>query len=352
MLSSNSVGTVRLHTRLGLLLFACLVAVFKAVQYQKIAVMPTGGGASPPKTSKPSTAVGKTKTGTLDEREAINKQPNAGSSGRSRSVAPPPYPQSFPKNVCSAAQKDFRSASGVFAIITGMERSGTTIVSALIMSAPNLYGGFECGLLEASEPSEFRQVSPFFDWMTGPTAYDRLWALTEEQRETLVSHSCHAEQYIQLRKDSPLFHNNTQSWIIDKTPRYIYNLLSIMDRTPGVPVIVTMKTREQQIASWRKRSDMPDFDVGATRKLVKRVDRILLQAQAKYPGRIHVVNTTELMIHPGAEMNAAFDFLGLRWKRGYKTLDAFTAKNGGGLDKNVGRTFLLASKKDSNVAQG
>lgn len=321
--------------------------------------MPTGGGASPPKALKQSSVVGKTKTTVsdatahaLDEREAINKQSREGSSGRSRSMSPPHYPQSFPENVCSAAKKDFRSASGLFAIITGMERSGTTIVSALIMSAPNLYGGFECGLLEASEPSEFRQVSPFFDWMTGPTAYERLWALTDEQRETLVGHSCHAEQYIQLRKDSPLFQNNTQSWIIDKTPRYIYNLLSIMDRTPGVPVIVTMKTQEQQIASWRKRSDMPDFDAPATRKLVRRVNRILLQAQAKYPGRIHVVNTTELMIHPGAEMNAAFDYLGLRWKRGYKTLDAFSAKNGGGLDKNVGRTFLpkQETKKDSKVA--
>ena len=362
--NSFGVGTVRLNTRLGrLLLCACLLTVLKAVHYQKVAIRPTGdSGAAPPPTSEPPTRVS-TSTNLLLSEDAvravdgvgsINKPPRGDSNGRSRSVSPPPFPTSFPKNVCSAAQNDFRSASGLFAIITGMERSGTTIVSALIMSAPNLYSGFECGLLEAAKPSEFRQVSPFFDWMTGPTPYERLWALTDEQRETLVGHSCHAEQYIQLQKDSPLFHkhNNTQSWIVDKTPRYIYNLLSIMDRTQGVPVIVTKKTPKEQIASWRKRSDMPEFDVQATIKLVRKVNRMIVQAQAKYPGRIHVVNSTELMLHPDAVMEAAFDFLGLQWKPEYKTLDAFRAKNGGGQDKNTGRSFLPKATKDSNVAQG
>ena len=282
----------------------------------------------------------------LDELEAINKQPHR------RSVSPPPYPTTFPKNVCSASKRDFRSASGLFAIITGLERSGTTIVSALIMSAPNLYSGFECGLLEVATPSDFREVSPFFDWMTGPaTASERLWALTNDQRENLVSHSCHAEQYIQLRNDSRLFHqgNNENSWIVDKTPRYIYNLTDIMSRTHGVPVIVTQKTREQQIASWQKRSDMLDFDHQATENLFARVDLILSKAQARYPGRIHVVNTTELMLHPDSVMESAFSFLGLQWKPEYKTLDAFTAKNGGE-DKNVGKTFRPnTAKKDIKV---
>ena len=50
---------------------------------------------------------------------------------------------------------DFRKKSGIFCIITGIEHSGTTMVSSLLMNAPNVYGAFELGLLLAPTPQQF-----------------------------------------------------------------------------------------------------------------------------------------------------------------------------------------------------
>lgn len=242
-------------------------------------------------------------------------------------------PTSFPANQCRLSRTDFRSASGLFAIITGIEHSGTTVIA----SAPNLYGALECGLLLAPKrPSRFREVSPFYDWMIlNRTAW---WGLTREQRSLMTDKSkCFAEMYAKLRRYSPAYRHtpNTKSWVVDKTPAYVGRLVSVMDRTPGVPVVVTEKSERDQVRSLMKR--------GLAESKAK--DRVadgkagLRAALVKYPRRIHVVNTTMLYRDPSAVMERVFDFLGLRWKEEYLSMEVATAKH------RMGRPDLNASFK-------
>ena len=69
-------------------------------------------------------------------------------------------------DVACADLSSFSLASGLRVIVTGLENSGTTIVSELIMLTPELFGGLECGLLLAPSPAHFRHVEPFQRWLS------------------------------------------------------------------------------------------------------------------------------------------------------------------------------------------
>ena len=180
-------------------------------------------------------------------------------------LSPPPFiPDNI--NICNNNKSsnssskeedefDFRKKSGLFCIITGIEHSGTTMTSTLVMNAPNLYGAVELGLMLSETPGGFRDVNPnfFYNIMTLPVN-NHFWGLTNNQREELLEAKCHAEQYsLLLRKYSPIYDVHNSSWIVDKTPAYYRTLYSIMQRTPKVPVIVTQKTDESIVRSLQKR---------------------------------------------------------------------------------------------------
>ena len=87
---------------------------------------------------------------------------------------------------------EFQRVSGLGVIVTGMENSGTTILSDLLKCGPGLMGAFECGLLLASKPGTFKHISPFYNWMTFPFPQ---WALRRDQLDDLSKSRCHAEFY-------------------------------------------------------------------------------------------------------------------------------------------------------------
>lgn len=95
------------------------------------------------------------------------------------------------RDICEEAKTNFREASKLSVIVTGFEHSGTTMLAQLIKSAPNLFGGFECGILvdEAS-----RQYPVFYDWLTWPVQFD-LWGLNSESRDLVTNARCTAEAY-------------------------------------------------------------------------------------------------------------------------------------------------------------
>jgi len=217
--------------------------------------------------------------------------------------------------------QNFRKISGLFAIVTGWEHSGTTIVSELIMNAPTLYGGVECGMLCAKEPADFlkNHCRPFNGWMLLP----HVWNLTIAQRGYVTQAPCFAEMYHRLRQSSTIyqFPTNKKAWILDKTPRYIRDLERIMDYTPSVPVIVTQKSFADHNRSLRKRGHRYSLKVHQQRGLS------LKHVQKKYPHRIHVVNVTEFYRDPNLVMDEAFQFLGLSWNPAYLKMDALNAKH-------------------------
>jgi len=227
------------------------------------------------------------------------------------------------KNVCNIAKQDFRKASKLSAIVTGTAHSGTTIISQLIMSAPNIYGAQEGGLLLASEPSKFKEVSPFYAW-TMKSTINKFWGLSNDQRDLLLNSTCHAEMYVRLRRYSSLFFHppNEESWILDKTPAYIRNLVDVMDRSPGVPVVVTEKSYHDQRASLKKRN-VKNY---IAKIIITAKDDSLREALKKYPNRIHIVNMTALYLDPNVVMGKVFDFLGLEWQPEYLTMEALNSK--------------------------
>ena len=48
-------------------------------------------------------------------------------------------------------------------VITGMERSGTTLLSTLLKQNSCIDGGFECGFLLADTPRDFKGVRPWYE---------------------------------------------------------------------------------------------------------------------------------------------------------------------------------------------
>ncbi|KAL7563674.1 hypothetical protein ACA910_004077 [Epithemia clementina (nom. ined.)] len=231
---------------------------------------------------------------------------------------------------------NFTEASGLAVIVTGMEKSGTTVISRLIMSDPNLMGGFECGMLLGKTPAEFANVHPLFEWMVNPTNF---WNLTPIQRDHMVHTSrCHAEMYKKLRNRSPLFsgklvgskqqqqqqqqQQQRRPYIVDKTPRYAYTLSIVMTRAPQVPVVVVERDVEELVKAWGKRGSTRN----TTMRHRKRYERSLRAAQVKYPNRIFVLNMTRVYQEPGVAMREVFGFLKLTWKDSYLSMDDYNQK--------------------------
>jgi hypothetical protein len=225
-------------------------------------------------------------------------------------------------DVCSSSStKDFRLQSGLFAIIVGLEHTGTTMAASLLQSVPNLYSGFECGFLAAESPSEFNTTQPFFDWMAKPTNIHH-WGMSGEHQSELLTAKCFAEQYYMLRKYSPIYQIHNTSWIVDKTPMYYKKLLSIMGKTPNVPVIITWKDPDNVRKSHLKRN----VPIQIIEQKLHTFETQLRLCQSKYPDRIHILNQTELGLDADATLQKMFAFLGLQYDESYKSLEEFNKK--------------------------
>lgn len=220
---------------------------------------------------------------------------------------------------------DFRKKSGIFCIITGIEHSGTTMVSSLLMNAPNVYGAFELGLLLAPTPQQFnnkKHVNPFFyDGLVASTT-EHWWGLTTDQRDEMLQARCLAEQYNLLRKHSPYYKVLTTSWLVDKTPAYYKNLHQIMQRTPDVPFVVTQKDDESMRMSFRKRK----MEESSIEKILGTFHEQLDLARKHFPERLYVLNHTALTEDPNRTMEGMFSFLGMQWDPSYLTNDEFNQK--------------------------
>lgn len=217
-------------------------------------------------------------------------------------------------------QTEFTRQSGLFAIVTGMEHSGTTILSRLLECDPSLMAAFECGLLLAETPSEMTQVKPFYEWLYMPVRSFH-WGVPQDEMPGLMEAKSHSEMYQFLRSHSPIMSNG--ELLVDKTPRYVYSLPTILARAPDVPVIIMRKSHEVQRLSYLKRH-VPTTEFERRFSLA---NASVAEAQRLYPDRrMLVVDYEELMASPGIVMTRVFAFLGLEWKDQYLTLDALNEK--------------------------
>jgi len=210
-------------------------------------------------------------------------------------------------------------------IVTGMEHTGTTILSELIMSAPGLIGPFETGFLLAETPSDFRQVTPFFEWVSRTDVKNAFLGLSSTQVQTLLQQPTHRDMYTYAMENSMFFKNIPSQWYVDKTPSYVYSLQQVMERAgPGVKVVVSMKSYEAAYKSWVTRRNASEAEFKAAYQLFQ---SSVQEASKAFPGQIYLQDYGDLFGNyiKGNKTLAyvsgklLFDWLGLEWKNEYFT---------------------------------
>jgi hypothetical protein len=222
------------------------------------------------------------------------------------------------------------AAGGLRAIVTGLEHSGTTLTGSLLMNAPCVMGAFETGYLLASEPRYIEKINPWFSWNYAKTnTLDINYRLMPQDVELMKGTADFEEMYDLLRHRSYLFNelNDDEycarpTYMIDKTPLYVYpiHLKSILEKTPGVPVIVTKKGYDDLEKSWRMRNDT------MTRKFYNETFDNVYRMMEEYPGRILIVHEEEMMRDPDVVMTGVFEHVGLVWKTEYLRMTGLLKK--------------------------
>jgi len=131
-------------------------------------------------------------------------------------------------------------------IITGPEHNGTTYLKNLLDSHPDIYSGFETGLLlnddfEKSIPFKDRVYHGEFNWglPKNINLFDK--SLTIEDKYSLLYNNkgSYEGDNQKLIKES--------KYIVDKTPIYFANLPDVYKRldSEDIPVIITIKNFEE-----------------------------------------------------------------------------------------------------------
>jgi len=218
------------------------------------------------------------------------------------------------------------------ALVVGLENSGTSITSRLIMNAPCIIGAFETGFLIASEPASIDKVDPWYQWHknnnNGSTS-PFLYRLQEQDYQDMKKANNFVQMYDILRSKSHLFNDlideeycSKPYQMVDKTPRYVYPeyFEDVVAKTPNVPVIVLVKPFEKQKESWARRNTV------LRKEWYDKVFQNVENVQQKYPHRIMLVQYDELMADPSLVMNTVFQFIGLEWQSDYLAMTGLKKK--------------------------
>lgn len=225
----------------------------------------------------------------------------------------------------SEAGHQYGGISGLHAIVTGIEHSGTSITGQLLFNAPCVIGAWETGFLLADTPAEIESVHPWIGWhwkqkvKTGtPLSF---YNLTDDDIGAMKQAKDFGEMLDILRGSSHLFNELKDETycqkpyqMIDKTPRYVYPKYfeKILLKTPGVPVIVLKKPYEKLKQSWKNRNaPMPKafYD-----EVYDNVEKMIV----KYPNRtIRIIDYNELMSKPSSTMQDVHALLNLVWNPSY-----------------------------------
>ena len=138
-------------------------------------------------------------------------------------------------------------------IVTGMEHSGTTLLSQIINSHPDVFSGFEMGVLLKKQ--KFEEIKPFNNWLKGghfewglPNDYNIDELDTEQTYEYIYKNKGTKGGSVQelIRKSK---------FILDKTPQYIYNLNELYTKIPNtIPFFIILKPYTDILFSYYKRN--------------------------------------------------------------------------------------------------
>jgi hypothetical protein len=200
-------------------------------------------------------------------------------------------------------------------VITGIEHSGTTLLSTLVKQDPKLAGGFECGFLLADRPDEFKNIHPWYEWMQ-ESVEKKMWGISSGKLEKICSSGNWEEAYRRLVTYSPVFEQKNYQQVCDKTPRYLSCLDSVLGKIPDyVPCLVIEKEIEQLWRSHKKRnSDLTHFG-----EVVKKYHNGLSQALQSYGKRIYRVKYEALCTDMNNQLKQIFEFIDRPFEKKYVT---------------------------------
>lgn len=150
----------------------------------------------------------------------------------------------------------------LIAVVTGPEHSGTTLIEKILYSHPDIFGGFETGLL--LNPF-FSECKPFNEWI-----YKNGWHWGISSNVKFEDNLTFTEKYNLLYNNRGSYDNDIQKlireskYIVDKTPAYIRNLKFVRENVPvNIPILISIKDfigyynsyvvkRNQDINTFRK----------------------------------------------------------------------------------------------------
>jgi len=196
----------------------------------------------------------------------------------------------------------------LISIVTGLEHSGTTFLSNLILCHPKVNAGFECGVLLADSPSNFINIKPFYEWMQSD------WGLKAEDMVKICNSGSWSEMYKNIILYSPIFKNKS-NYILDKTPRYMLYLDEILDKTTAPCIVIKKQNILFQYQSYKNRN-VP---------LHKFIERYLnymngyIRARKKFEHRIYTVEYEKLYSNIIKEIGKVYEFINLDFKETYLT---------------------------------
>ena len=223
--------------------------------------------------------------------------------------------KSFAKRIAnlSGACKESINTLPVRVVITGIEHSGTTLLSSLIKQNSLLAGGFECGFLLADRPHDFKNVLPWYEWMQEPVTVHQ-WGVSAEHMERICSANSWEQAYRRLLKYSPVFDRDGTQQIFDKTARYMICLDDVLDKLPDyIPCIVIEKDVEDLWRSHKKRNaTLEDFCLH-----FERYYNGLRRAVKKHGEKIHRVNYEVLCNNLPEQLKDIFSIIDLEFKDEY-----------------------------------
>jgi len=160
---------------------------------------------------------------------------------------------------------NYNNNKSLIGIITGMERSGTTVLHNIINSHSQITSGFECGILLGTLKN-FEQNEPFGIWMR-QNRYQ--FGLEHNKYLDDIKDMTYKEVYQYIGKHKGSHEGHFQSimrnskYFIDKTPRYIYDLDSVINKIEGIdiPIIIILKNFDHIYFSqvYKRSQDINEF---------------------------------------------------------------------------------------------
>jgi Sulfotransferase family len=211
-------------------------------------------------------------------------------------------------------------------IVCGFEGGGTTMLSEILKQHPRLESGFEGGFLLVDKPQEFLSLEPYC------TDLKKLWEVSEEDLKYICQGEIWPDVYRRLHDRAKIIKKN-DTWLVDKTPRYMAFLPSVLQKVPNVPCIVL--TRDPRSVLWTrtKRTYNKNAPKGLTRtewaerelepacQAYLAYARGLRQAMEKgFGDKILLVKYESLCINQETEVMRIFDFIGMQFDLSYLSI--------------------------------